>query len=317
MFLKVADVEAAFPAIVGEGEEWKIYSSLNDMLPEKEKIEIILNAGLEGAGLGGATVLGEFPNLRWVFNYFAGVDHYPMEMLREKGVILTNVSGVHGKNIAEQVTGAMIMFTRCYLTTMKNQQKKIYDRNLPLAELCGKKLLIVGAGAIGREIARKAKAFDMVVTGIRNRAVAEIPENFDEMYTTDVLDEHLADQDFIVSVLPSTEKTQGLFNGEKFKLMSPDAVFMNVGRGDLIVVEDLVEALNSGEIKGAYLDVFPEEPLPEDSPLWDLENLIITPHIAGTTPNYFPRAMEIFKENFSRYKNGKELMNVVDYNLKY
>lgn len=311
-FLKVKDLEKTFPKIFGEDEEWKIYPDFESMLPDKEKIEILFNATLLDR-----EKIKEFTRLRWIFSYSAGVEKYPQKELQEMGVILTNTSGVHSKSIAEQVLGAMIMFSRNLLTAMKNQEKKIFDVNIPVRELTGEKLLIVGTGAIGREIARKAKVFDMEVTGIRNHVTGEALENFEAIYATDSLEEHLSGFQYIVCAVPSTKKTHHLFDERKLSLMGPEAVLMNVGRGDLIVEEDLIEALKKKTIRGAYLDVFEKEPVPEDSPLWDLDNLLMTPHNAGPTPHYFERAMKIFMKNLSLYRKGQPLINQVNYQEKY
>lgn len=311
-FLKRKEIEEAFPQILKEGEEWKIYPDFESMVADKDKIEILFNTSPLDK-----EKIKEFRNLRWIFSYSAGVEHYPQKELQEMGVILTNTSGVHSKSISEQVLGAMIMFSRNLLAAMKNREKKIFDRNFPLRELTGENLLIVGTGAIGREIARRAKAFDMKVTGIRNHAGGDLPENFDAVYSADSLEEHLSGFQYIVCVVPSTEKTRGLFDRRKFSLMDPDTVFMNVGRGDLIVEEDMIEALEKKKIRGAYLDVFPTEPLPQDSKFWDLDNLLITPHNAGPTPHYFERAIKIFSENLSHFRKGEKMINQVNYQEKY
>lgn len=311
-FLKVSDIEEAFPKILDKEDEWKIYSSFDDMYEDKEEIEIIFNA----SNIDGEKIK-DFKNLKWVFSYSAGVETYPLESLKDMGVILTNTSGVHAKSIAEQVTGAMIMFSRNLITAFRNQEKNKYDWSINVDELSGKNILILGMGAIGKEIARKAKAFDMNVTGIRKHIDKDLPKNFDRAFATKDLDNHLKDQDYVVSILPSTKETRHLFDKNKFSLMDEDAIFMNVGRGDLIVEKDFVDALKSKTIKGAYLDVFPEEPVPKDSKLWELDNLLMTPHNAGPTPLYFSRAIKIFEKNLKLYKKDEDLINVIDYDLKY
>ncbi|MDO5027120.1 MAG: D-2-hydroxyacid dehydrogenase [Tissierellia bacterium] len=311
-FLKVADIERAFPEFVNDGEKWKIYPNLDAMLEDKDEIEIILNAG----AIDGEKIK-EFKNLKWFASYSAGVDMYPLGSFKEMGLILTNSSGVHGKNISEHVLGVMIMFSRNLIGSFRNQQKKVFDNTIPVSELTGKKLLIVGMGAIGKAIAQKAKAFDMEVIGIRNRVDKELPEYFDQAYSTKDLDKHLAGKDYIVSILPATKDTVELFDKSKFDLMDEKTIFMNVGRGNLIVEEDLIEALESKKIKGAFLDVFPVEPVPAESKLWEIENLFMTSHISGTTDMYFSRAIEIFKKNYKLYKNGEKMINVIDYNLTY
>ncbi len=310
-FLKVDDIKEAFPHIVGD-EKWEVYPRLDAIKEEKDQVEIIFNGGL----IDGEKIK-EFKNLKWIFSYSAGVDTYPLDVLKDMGVVLTNTSGVHAKPIAEQVFGAMIMFSRNLIEAFRNQEKRIYDPWIDHSELSGKKLLILGMGAIGKEIARKAKAFDMDVTGVRNRANQELPQYFDRAYPTSELDKHLAGMDYIVSILPSTDQTNRLFGKEKFDLMDEKTIFINVGRGNLIVEEDFIEALESKKIRGAYLDVFPVEPVPEDSKLWDLDNLIMTPHNSGPTPLYFSRAIKIFEKNYKLFKNNEKLINTINYELKY
>lgn len=308
--LKFRDIETLPEKI--EGETWKVYTDAESMIKDKDEIDIILNENKIYE-----EDLEKLDKVKWISSYSAGVDFYPLEYLDKRGIILTNTSGVHAKNISEQVIGSMIMFSRNFITALKNQERKIYDQSVPVGELDGKNLLIIGTGAIGREIAKKAKAFDMNVCGIRNNPEGEPLKNFDEIYGTDSLEDHLGGFQYIVSVVPSTDKTRGLFDSKKFDLMDEDAVFINVGRGDLIVYDDFIEALETKKIRGAYLDVFPEEPVLEDSKLWELDNLLMTPHNAGSTPNYFKRAMEIFINNLKRYKNGEALINVIDYDKKY
>ena len=313
-FVKIdADqIDQAMRREFGDTETWKVYSDFDSMLPDKENIEIILN----NAPLNPAK-LDQFQNLRWVFSYSAGIDRYPLRELSKMGVVLTNTSGVQAKPIAEQVFGAMIMFSRNLITAFQNQAARAWDQTIPVSELADQNLLVVGAGAIGREIARKAKAFDMHVTGIRNHLTDELPTHFDAMFTMNSLESLIPQAHYVVSVLPSTEATRGLFDISKFELMNPEAVFINVGRGDLTVEGDLICALREKTIKGAYLDVFTTEPVPKDSPLWDLDNLLMTPHNSGPSQHYFKRAFAIFVQNLRRYRRGEPLVNQINYELKY
>lgn len=260
-------------------------------------------------------VIEKMPKLRWVFSYSAGVEHYPLSHLKEQGILLTNTSGIHRSNIAEQVFGAMILFSRNLLTAMKYKEAKKWEW-YPLSELIGKELLIIGAGQIGSEIARKAKAFDMKVTGVRTQA-GELPDHYDDVVATADLLKALPGKDYVVLVVPATEATRDMMNREAFAAMSQGAVFINVGRGSTVVEEDLIQALQSQHLGGAYLDVFQQEPLPEASPLWEMDNVVITPHNAGPTPHYEERAFAIFLDNLKRFEKGQELVNLVDYTKGY
>lgn len=286
-------------------------SSYQDMMEHKEEIDIIISTNRVDSD-----VIAKLPNLKWIFSYSAGVENYPFELLKEKGVRLTNTSGIHKTNIAEQVLGSMIMFSRNLLQAMTNKAESKWE-SYYIDELTGRELLIIGAGQIGKEIARKAKAFDMKVYGVRFSDSQEIPKNFDAMASIDDLMSVLPGKDYVCLVVPSTNQTLGMMGKDQFKAMDESAVFINVGRGNTVVEEELVKALQTEEIKGAMLDVFEKEPLPEESPLWKMPNVIITPHNAGPTPHYAKRAFEMFRNNLARFHQGEDLANQVDLDREY
>lgn len=308
-FLKINDVEEYFTENVDE--EWKIYKIFDEIYEDRDKINIILSSGrLDGEKIK------DFKNLKWVFSYTTGVDKYPLDSLKEIGVVLTNTKGVQAKSISEQVLGVMISFSRNLFRAYQNKAERKCEK-YPIDELYKKSLLITGMGSIGRELARRAKAFDMRIAGVRNHVDGKKTENFDEVYPTCELKDHLSGFDYIVSILPSTERTRGLYNYDLFKAMDKNTIFMNVGRGDAVIENDLIMALEEGEIKGAYIDVFQNEPLSSDSKLWNLDNLVITPHIAGPTPFYFERAMVLFQRNLEEFRKNKELSNTISYEERY
>lgn len=286
-------------------------SSYQDMMEHKEEIDIIISTNRVDSD-----VIAKLPNLKWIFSYSAGVENYPFELLKEKGVRLTNTSGIHKTNIAEQVLGSMIMFSRNLLQAMTNKAESKWE-SYYIDELTGRELLIIGAGQIGKEIARKAKAFDMKVYGVRFSDSQEIPKNFDAMASIDDLMSVLPGKDYVCLVVPSTNQTLGMMGKDQFKAMDESAVFINVGRGNTVVEEELVKALQTEEIKGAMLDVFEKEPLPKESPLWKMPNVIITPHNAGPTPHYAKRAFEMFRNNLARFHQGEDLANQVDLDREY
>ena len=303
--------ETAVKQLEGSKEGYKYYESYEAMLADKADIEIIINAKAPDKA-----VLEQLPNLKWVFSYFAGVDSYPLQLFKERGILLTNTSGLHKTNIAEQVLGSMILFSRNLLQAMTDKLTKTW-KPYPIDELIGKKLLIIGTGHIGTEIARKAKAFDMIVSGVRFRDDQKKPEYFDEVFNVRDLDQVLPGKDYVCLVVPATKETIGMMAKTEFKAMDPTAVFINVGRGDTMNQADLVQALTDHEIKGAILDVFEVEPLPADSPLWEMPNVVITPHIAGPTPYYDKRAFEMFQANLERFRQGEPLTNLVDFDRGY
>lgn len=292
-------------------EELLYVRTYDEMLPHKDAIDIIF-----GTGKPDPDVIAQLPNLKWVFSWSAGVDMYPMALLRDKGIQLTNTSGVHKTNIAEQVLGGMIMFSRNLITAVAQQREKKW-KNFRLDELTGKQLLVIGTGQIGTEIARKAKAFDMTVHGVRFRDGQPKPEHFDEVVSVDHLMEVLPGKDYVVLVVPATAQTIGMMGAAQFAAMDDSAIFISVGRGNTVKEAELVAALQAGQIRGAMLDVFEVEPLPEASPLWDMPNVIITPHTAGPTPHYAARSFALFRDNLQRFRADEPLHNLIDLNRTY
>lgn len=303
--------EEAERGLAGIPDKIGYYTNYRELYPDKDKVEILINTGPPDE-----SVIAQMPSLKWIFSYSAGVDAYPMELIKDKGIFLSNTSGVHKTNMAEQVLGGMIMFSRNLLQAMANKSNKIWQ-SYPLDELTGRDLLIIGTGRIGSEIARKAKAFDMNVYGVRLREGQTNPGPFDAIYPVSRLDEVLPGKHYVCLVVPQTEQTRGLMGEAQFARMDSRAVFINVGRGETVREEALIRALSKKTIRGAMLDVFEQEPLPQDSPLWDLPNLIITPHNAGPTPHYAERAFRLFCTSFELYRKGDDLPNLVDPDRRY
>ncbi|WP_127531792.1 D-2-hydroxyacid dehydrogenase [Paenibacillus kobensis] len=256
--------------------------------------------------------------LRWLQTWSSGIDTLPLSLLEERGVLLTDASGVHARSVSETAVAMMLGLSRGIATAVRNQQTATWDSPASLSEVNGGTVTIVGAGEIGREVARIARAFDMRVIAVR-RAVVPMPEA-DVVYDTSRLDDALREADYVVNILPLTIETQHLFNAERFAVMKNSACFINVGRGATVRTEDLVDALTSGVIAGAGLDVFEQEPLPAEHPLWSLPNVILTPHNAGgMTVRNTERVVRLFASNLAIYLAGgtDKLRNVVDYGKSY
>lgn len=217
--------------------------------------------------------------------------------------------------MAEQALGMMLSFTRGLHHHWDHQHQKVWDQKVPVRELYGQTLVIVGAGRIGIEVARKAKAFDMRVTGVKR--TPENLEYFDEVVDLQHLHKALAAGDFVLVLTPLTPDTFHLISAEEFAHMKPSAVFMNYARGDVVDETAMIDALASGQIAGLGLDVFHEEPLPADSPLWTMDNVLLTPHTSGLSPTYTSRALDLFVANYHLYKEGKPLLTQVDLDRKY
>ena len=238
-------------------------------------------------------------DLRWIQALSAGVDSYDLDAISEAGVALTNASGVHAEPIGEQVFGYVLAFERNLHRGMRQQARGVWE-SYGAGELRGKTLGVIGVGAIGTRVAELGQAFGMDVLGLK-RTPEEI-DAVDEMFGPDDRYELLHRADYAVLAVPLTDETEGMIGREELDTMPDDAVLVNIGRGALVDEGALELALQQGWIGGAALDVFEDEPLPADSPLWDLSNVIVTPHMAGSTPRYWERCASLFVENYGRYR---------------
>ncbi len=240
--------------------------------------------------------------LEWVQALSAGVDHYDLETLEERGITLTNASGVHAQPIAEQVLCYTLMFERGLHESVRQQASGVWER-VEGGEIRGKTMGIVGVGAIGARTAELASALGMEVIGTK-RDVESAPDVLSECYPAEEYHELCRRSDYLVLACPLTDETEGLLGYEELRMMPSGAVVINIARGDVADEAALTRALQSKWIRGAALDVFETEPLPSDSPLWELSNVVITPHMAGSTPEKFGRWREIVVENYRALSAG-------------
>jgi len=252
--------------------------------------------------------------LKWVHALSAGVEDLIFPEIKSANTLLTNSRGIHGIPVSEHVLAMMLAFTRGLNVFIRQQAKKQWKR-VPVGEIYDKTIGIVGLGSIGREIAKKAKGMGMHVVASKRTMTTEL--FVDKLYTPDELHELLAISDFVIISLPLVEETKNLFTIKEFAAMKSSAYFINIARGGVIKHDDLITALEEGLIKGAGLDVFEHEPLSEISPLWDMPNVIITPHLAALSPNYLDRAIKLFADNLSRYIQHKEMLNIIDKDKGY
>ena len=270
-----------------------------------------------------------FPNLRWIQTHSAGVDFLLDKPVWQSQVLITNLSGVHAVPMAEHVLAMMLAF-RWNIPTMERLKVRAkwpqgrWDR-FARPELRGSTLGIIGYGAIGRELARQAQALGMRVLAANRSGHRHPQRGFNEpgvgdpdgtipekMFTTAQLKQMLPECDYVASAVPLTGETRHLMNAGAFAAMKKSAYFFNVGRGQVVDEAALVVALEQGQLAGAGLDVFEQEPLPPESPLWRLEQVIISPHVSGFTPQYDTRASALFAENLRRYLSQEPLLNLVD-----
>ena len=268
------------------------------------------------------------PDVRWIQLHSAGADHILDQPFMDSEVSITTASGIHATPITEYVLASMLahrwrvpLWTHCQRERdWPSGRWQLYAR----PELRGSTLGILGYGSIGREVGRLGLAFGMRVLALRRSAgrtdagfaVEEtgdpegtIPGRF---YAPEALHEMLAECDYVVVAVPLTPATQHLVGEAELRAMKPTAILINIARGPIIDEAALVRGLREGWIAGAGLDVFEEEPLPSDSPLWDLENVLLSPHVAGFTPRYDERAVALFAQNLARYVSGQSLLNLVD-----
>lgn len=258
--------------------------------------------------------LTQAPRLQWYQQWGAGTDwlmKYPE--VATLNFILTNASGVHAIPISEHILAMMLAFARRLPQAIHNQEQRRWDRDgQPAAfELAGTTMLLVGVGAIGRRTAQVASALGMRVIGVRHDKQKTVP-GIEKMLGPEELLDTLPEADFVVLTLPLTAETQQMINAQAFEKMKSSAYLINIGRGGTVDEGALIQALKTGQIAGAGLDVFTTEPLPPTSPLWGMENVIITAHYSGLTPHYNERALEIFIDNLDRYVHHRPMRNVVD-----
>ena len=276
-------------------------------------------------------LLAAATRLRWIQSPTASLEHYVFPELVLHPVVLTNMRGLYSDVIAEHVLGIMLAFTRNLHTYIRNQAAARWDpvggeqARVSFAtgpgvsnaidrahRMLGDQVLgIVGLGNIGMEIARRGTDFGMRVVAV-DPVRQELPASVTALLPPERLDELLAQSDFVVIAAPHTPETEQLFTRRQFQAMKRTAYLINIGRGAIVKLDDLVAALETGEIAGAGLDVFEIEPLPADHPLWTFPNVILTPHVAGQAPQVAARHLEVLLDNIRRFINAQPLVNVVD-----
>lgn len=256
-------------------------------------------------------MLDNAPLLKWVQIMSAGVDAIPLEEIKRRGIIITNGRGIHKIQMSEYAIAAMIMLARSFQNIFRNQYDGRWDNSYAQGEINGSTVGIIGLGSIGREIARKAAFFGMNVIGVKNKP--EAVEYVSHVYGTEQMGEVFKQADYVINLLPATPMTEGIINNSLLSLMKDTSCFINIGRGKTVNEEDLIEILKERKIRAMVSDVFNHEPLPEDSPLWKLDNVILTPHVCGSSPVYEEKAMEIIRKNFDAYiGKADRMVSLVD-----
>jgi len=295
--------------------DWNIYMSTdsNDWDQHLQDAEVILGWHSKWD----QQKLWSNDQLKWIQTWSAGVNSLPLQQLAAQNIQLTSANGVHSYPISETVFALMLALTRNIHTYIRNQINKGWNDSGNTLEMHNKTIGIIGVGAIGQEIAKLAKAFGMKVLGVRHSG--KPAPYVDEMYPQSELKNTLPHCDYVVITLPLTEDTYHLFDKTLFEKMKKSAFFINIGRGEIVKEDDLIAALQNGNIAGAGLDVFETEPLQQTSPLWEMDNVIITPHTSGATEHYAKRVIEdIFLPNLKSYlENSQPTINTVHYQKGY
>ena len=259
-------------------------------------------------------------NLRWIQMTWAGANKYTSALDFPKDLVVSNASGAYGCVISEYIVSGILALVKNLFPYRTQMQDGGWSKIEGEDTIEGKRALILGTGNIGEETAKRLKCFGCETVGIC-RTPGKKVEFFDEVYTIDSLDEQLQFADVVVIALPGTVETSGMFDADRINKMKVDAILVNVGRGFIVNTDDLTEALQSGCLRGAVIDVTDPEPLPEKHPLRFMENVVLTPHVSGVSwgDNTFTkkRIMEIFCENLKRDSKNEPKRNVVDFRKGY
>ena len=301
-----------------EFTEFEVVRIANDAVVEKlPDTEIVFTFSLNPEQLGIAR------KLRWIHSPAAAVHQFLFSEFVNGDVILTNAREVHGAVVAEQVIAMIFAMAKRIPQAMRFQQQRIWGQENIWEldggprEIAGATLGLVGLGSIGRNVARHAAGLGMRVIAVRQHVDGPKPESVHEVLPTSRINEMLSAADYVVLAAPVTPATQHMIGREQLAKMKSDAFLINVGRGSLIDEPALIETLRERKIGGAALDVFDQEPLPAESPFWDLDNLLIMPHTAGMTAKLWERHYTLFSENLRRYLSGQPLLGLVDKKAGY
>ena len=253
-----------------------------------------------------------FPNLEWFQGVSAGYDHIDTDALTDMGVVQTSARGIASPSIAEFVFARLLQIWKELRILDQQQEEKTWRVRFG-TEANGKTMGIVGFGSIGKEVATRARAFGMTVLATRKSITKERTDvDADFLFPADDVDKMIAMSDVVVMAAPATEETRDMFNKKRFALMKPKTIFCNIARGMHVVEDDLVEALNSGHLATAILDVARTEPLPDESPIWSATNMYLSPHCSVSFDSYEENAVSLLVENAKRFLQGNALTNVVN-----
>ncbi|WP_048306035.1 D-2-hydroxyacid dehydrogenase [Halomonas sp. PR-M31] len=291
--------------------DFKIYfASKTEDIVEGTNIDIIVTPTLDWL----PSALEKVEGCQWIHFLSAGVEKIWKMDFDKENIILTKSSGVNSAPMSEYALGAMLYFAKQFDRFNEKGQDKTWEREW-LEELTGKKLAILGLGHVGKAVAEKANAFGMKIVGVQRKPKAR--NGIDKIVPLEQVEEIIYDSDYIVVCLPLTDDTRQLVDEKFLNTVKPGCVLIDISRGGIVNEDSIINALDSKKLRGAALDVFEKQPLSSDSKLWQRSNVLITPHVSGTTPFYLERAIKIFSENLNELKKSGVLLTRVSVERRY
>lgn len=289
--------------------EYEYISSKEISAEERGRAEIFITYGTDMA----ESHVEEFKNLKWIMVMSAGLEMMPLDKL--DGVLITNATGIHKIQMTEYTIGLILSYYKDFNQLYEDQKAGYWRENAFTTELYDKQVHILGTGSIGSHLAQVLSAFGVNTVGYNTNGRAV--EGFDRSHPLDDLMNHIGEADILINILPSTEATTGLLTKDHFHKMKDDSVFVNIGRGDIVPDEVLIEVLEEKIIGHLILDVFNKEPLESESPFYKYDNITITPHASSKTSGYIERAFDIFEHNLKHMEDTGKMENVIDINKGY
>ena len=282
-----------------------LFADSVEAVPKHTKVDVIITPTLPWL----PAALARLDHYRWIHFLSAGVEKIWDMDFDKSSILMTKSSGVHGAPMSEYAMGAMLYFAKQFGRFHDLSKQALWQRSW-LDELTGKQLTVLGLGHIGQCLARRAKVFDMQVVGTQR--TPRMIRDVDRIVALEDIGSTLAYTDFLVCCLPFTDVTRGLVDDKLLSQLKPGAVLIDISRGGVVKGDAVLRALDAGRLKGAALDVFEQQPLPPESSLWKREDILITPHVSGTTPHYLERALNVFLDNYAAFSKGQRMVTLVD-----
>lgn len=290
-------------------EEFVFQKGINEEVLKSSQILVTYGEDLDARHLDIAE------QLKWIMVASAGLEKMPLQEIANRGIVVTNVRGIHKTPMAETILAHILSIKKSLSLINENQRNGEWSKRVFPTELLGSTAIILGPGAIGGEVGRILQAFGVHTIGCNSSG--RLAPFMERIVTFDKLNEVLPKADIVISILPSTEQTKDLITYEHLQSMKPTAIFMNFGRGDVVKEELLLRALEEEQIAYAVLDVFEKEPLAEGHPFWNMNTVVVSPHVSSHSSQYVVRALQIFSRNLNAWMDQKPLENEIDLEKGY